>query len=206
MVGVALLAGVLPGAARAGVVLRDGSVRTGSGEPLNPVLLVSFNPQPDIPGYEANLDLSDPTRPTLAAHSEGVDFQAIFAMKVDSGADIRFLLPAVHTGDGAGIYTFSAVVGDAASSTFDFTMTLGSNVGVPSPGSFVSFNPQPDIPGYSGDQGFAFSYAGDIDATLAIQVSHDGVPLSFAQVPEPGSLLAMVPAGVLVVRRRRRAG
>ena len=110
------------------------------------------------------------------------------------------------TGDGAGIYTFSAVVGDAASSTFDFTMTLGSNVGVPSPASFVSFNPQPDIPGYSGDQGFAFSYAGDIDATLSIQVSHDGVPLSFAQVPEPGSLLAMVPAGVLVARRRRRAG
>ena len=81
-----------------------------------------------------------------------------------------------------------------------------SGAGLPAPGSWTFFNPQPEPPAFSDGAaaaGFAFQFSSFSEAQVVLQIEDSqGNLLSFVDVPEPGTLLLMslglvvlIPAG-----------
>ena len=211
---------LLAGAAQAG----DGSVRPSNfkfadgskgfalktqGGPINPGVLVGFNPQPDPPGDVgfALIDLSDPFHPAVHApmiEGSGYRFQFFHTLGDRSVA----LLDAPNDRGFTGFRDFFE--GHVIDVIFDF----GS--GKVDPLSWVGFNPQPDPPGKGFAQDFKFLVpavhpsgafgAGDPNAVVSFSLSVDGQALSFSATPEPAGWAMMILGfgGTGAVLRRRR--
>ncbi len=87
---------------------------------------------------------------------------------------------------------------------FDFSTTSG---GLVDASSFITFNPQPDIPGFGADLGLTFSVTSLSDITLMMRVSDaGGNQLSFAApIPEPETYAMLLAGlGLLSFATRRR--
>lgn len=173
------------------------------GGPINPGVLVGFNPQPDPPGDvgRPTIDLSDPFAPVITnpAESEGW----------------RFLLALTGFGDGS-VIPLPAFSRDGKLSTRTllgdhvFLIGLLFGPGIVDQASLVGFNPQPDPPGdvLAG----AFNFQGPADPFMAFSISVDGTPLSFTYanggVPEPAEWVLMIVGFGLVgaaMRHRQNA-
>lgn len=145
---------------------------------VNPGVLVGFNPQPDPPGTpEPYLDFANWFRPLVIQAADGSVFKFELSF---TGLDATLLLPAVQqpNADGETSFRFEA---DGSVFVADLTFSGPGSVS-----SWVSFNPQPDPPG--SPLGYYVSFGGD--ASVALQLSEDGVPLSF-MVPEPSTWALM---------------
>jgi hypothetical protein len=215
LAGASLLA-LAAGAAHAG----DGSVRPNYtfpaglpgfslatfGGPVNPGILVGFNPQPDPPGVNGDLvpavtptflNLRDPFRPTLENAGEQGAWSLHFWIQ-DFG-DGSVTPPPAPNSDG--FVSFRHVLGDHV---FDITFDVGP--GPVDPASWVGFNPQPDPPGKG--FGVAFDFVGRADPFFAFSIDVDGKPLSFSATPEPAGWAVMLAgfglAGAALRARRRR--
>jgi hypothetical protein len=227
-----VLAGVtaalaIAGAAHAG----DGSVKppnfkfadglvgfslASKGGPINPGILVGFNPQPDPPGdvdFISLLDLTDPTHPTVHA-----------PMTADGAYRFEFF----HTLADGSVRMIDAPNSDGFTgfrdvfNGHDVNVTFHFGPGQVDPGSWVGFNPQPDPPGdgvaydfkffgapaATGLSAFGFSPEADVsrNAVVTFSVAVDGDLLSFALTPEPSTWAMMIlgfgGAGAMLRRRR----
>ena len=187
----------------------DWFATAGGGGPINPAVLVGFNPQPDPPGSPLpEIDLSNPSDPRLSLTGIG-NYTVIFGFKDPSGTPYSYTSPGLPTPnrDGVAQFSFLATAGDGE--VFQVSAVLGGMTG-----AAVSFNPQPDPPDIANVVSFAFP--GDPNLSFTVQdgsVDANGqfVPngglLDLSQIPEPTSL-ALLAAGVLAlpaVRRRRGA-
>ncbi len=171
------------------------------GGPINPGVLVGFNPQPEPPGKGATfIDLSRPFAPTLTNPSTDPGFSFLFALT--GLGDAMIPLPAAPNSDGRTRFR-QEIDGHLV----DVTLFFGP--GPVDPGSWVAFNPQPDPPGDA--FGASFQFAGKEDPYAGFTISIDGTPLSFTLaggVPEPASWALMIAGFSLVgatLRSRRRA-
>lgn len=154
----------------------------------NPGVLVGFNPQPDPPGSDARLDLTNPYHPVLTQDGSG-EFTVVFGLRGNSGSPTSFALP-LDDPDIAGRYQFLASVdGQEFRVTFDIGGYLGG---------WSGFNPQPDPPGY--ELNFVgFSFQGDPSLSILLESGSSGPggftstgTYSFSEeagVPEPGTWL-----------------
>jgi hypothetical protein len=176
------------------------------GGPVNPEVLVGFNPQPDPPGFGGGDDgaliaLLDPADPQIRNPSTGGAFSFYLALE-DFGDGSVIPLPDAP-GDGH-TTSFRGVIDDH---TVDITLTFGP--GDVNPGTWSSFNPQPDPPGDV--MGGAFQFVGREDPDMNFTISIDGDPLSFTLepgVPEPETWALMIlgfgGAGAALRSRRQR--
>jgi hypothetical protein len=167
-----------------------------SGGLENPEVIFAFNPQPDPPGKQTYLDLTNPEVPTLLLPAVNQTYELVIGFPYGGFA---FGTPTgLTTTNLATTFSFNATAADGAAYLVDVTI-LGYM------GGFTSFNPQPDPPG---DIGFQFT----ADPQASIQIfqieGQDNVPLSFTEVPEPASLaiLALGTAALAARRRRPRRG
>ena len=152
----------------------------GSGGPINPGVLVGFNPQPDPPGdvLIPTISLRNPFAPMIThlAASEGWQFQLAFTGLGDGGAH---LLPDAPNADGV------------------------------DPASWVGFNPQPDPPGNFLAGQFNFATPGDPFMGFSLTIDGTPISFAFVDgggVPEPAEWVLLI-AGfglVGVILRRRR--
>jgi hypothetical protein len=150
---------VIPGLALAGVTPPSSGPLTHnlhamllSGGPfVNPEVLLAFNPQPDPPGDNTVLDLSDPTAPNLLLPAVFGTYSLLVGMEgASSGDPYTFNVPGggpTDIGGGVSAFSFTAA-GDGA----QFRITLGITGFSSDSGAF---NPQPDPPGF-GIAGFTF--------------------------------------------------
>jgi hypothetical protein len=176
------------------------------GGAIDPGVVVSFNPPGD--GSDGLLiALLDPADPRLISTSTGGSFNFL----------IGLLLPAVMPGDGSvvplpdapnsdGFTGFREMLGG-----HDISVSLQFGPGQVDPGSWSSFNPQPDPPGdvLKG----SFQFADQVDPWMIFSISVDGDPLKFALdssggVPEPAEWALMIAGfggvGAMLRSRRRR--
>jgi PEP-CTERM motif len=166
--------------------------------PVNPAVIVGFNPQPDPPGFGDVVDLRNPMDPSIAFRTVSpVTTTILFGMHGASPSDGYAISPGLFTDnrDGTASYVF-AEAGDG--SVFKVTFDISGFTG-----GWSSFNPQPDPPG---DNGFVF--VGDPMFTwhIDLQLANGGLaPLAF--VPEPASLgILLMGLGTLIGLRRKAAG
>ena len=207
--------------------------------PINPGVLVGFNPQPDPPGDVARADLGDPLHPFIAQPGAGL-FSILIGLHPLGGVPFSFLAPTAaprnvdgHArvdvlafGDGSVFKAFGdgsvrAAFGDGSvfkgfgdgsvlggfgdGSVFEISFDIAGYAG-----SWASFNPQPDPPGF-GASFVGFSFAGDPMVTWSVQAftrlsgieTSDGL-LSFSAVPEPSALGLFALAGGALGWMRRR--
>jgi len=176
------------------------------GGPINPGVLVGFNPQPDPPGDGddgALIALLNPADPMLISPSLGGSFSFRLAFQVDGDGSV-IPLPDAPNSDGFTGFRF-------ALDGHDVSVTLRFGPDQVDRTSWASFNPQPDPPGdvLAGQ----FNFNTQADPFMAFSVSIDGDPLTFSLagggVPEPASwALMLVGFGGLgaALRARRRAG
>jgi hypothetical protein len=171
-----------------------------SGGPVNPLVLVGFNPQPEPPiGHGSVLDFgntsgtsSEPTVTANGTFDSDQLFQILFAM---DGPGISFSNTA-GIPDNSGHFEFSAL--DAAGAmlfNIMFDVTTSSN-GVPN-GDWVGFNPQPEPPIYLPGQGAAIGFNTGFTSfsavTLKLQIQDaQGNALNFSEAPA----VVPVPAAV----------
>ena len=111
-----------------------------------------------------------------------------------------------------GVFAFQ-LLGETGDAVFDVMLDITtSGAGLPAPGSWTFFNPQPEPPAFADGAaaaGFAFQFSSFSEAQVVLQIEDSqGNLLSFVDVPEPGTLLLMslglvvlIPAG-----RARRGG
>ncbi len=171
--------------------------------PIDPGVLVGFNPQPDPPGDIAKADLSNPVDPSITQLGTG-NFTILFGLVGPGGTTFSFKVP--PGGPNAdGVFSFLAT-GDGSVFRAGFTIS-GFD------GSWVGFNPQPDPPGDYGSSFVGFDFVGDATLHWTLeQGTLNGdlfVPegfLSFTAVPEPAPLavLGFGLAALTTVRRRRK--
>lgn len=166
-----------------------------SGGPINPGVLVGFNPQPDPPGTpEPFLDLANPLRPSIIQEADGSVFKFELSF---TGLDAGLLLPAVQKPNADGRTSFQFVLGDGSVFVADLTFSGPGGVS-----GWVSFNPQPDPPG--SPIGYTVTFRGD--ASVALQLSENGTPLSFSAVPDASTWalmgLGFAAVGALAWRKR----
>jgi hypothetical protein len=167
-----------------------------SGGPLNPGVLVGFNPQPDPPGdYAGTLDLANAAHPGFLLPAVQGNYSLL----------LGFMLPGnpftLHTAapNPDGVAQWDATLGDG--SVFQVDMMIGGFEG-----DWAAFNPQPDPPGIPAG-GFAeFTFTGDTSLSLSItEVAPGGdhFALNFALVPESSSIaLLLLPVLALIGSRR----
>jgi hypothetical protein len=177
---------------------------TSHGGPINPGVIVGFNPQPDPPGVGddgALIGLLNPADPMLMSPSTGGSF--------------TFLIGLLFPGDG------SVIPLPAAPNSDGFTgfrhLEGGHDISVN-----LQFGPQQvdaetwganDLPRGLPDGNFlggAFSFSEKLDPWMAFSISIDGDPLTFALdnsgVPEPAQWGLMIAgfAGMGAMLRARR--
>jgi PEP-CTERM motif len=182
--------------------------------PINPGVLVGFNPQPDPPFIGRTLvDLINPTEPMFFQPGSGA-FTILFGLAGPGGSPFTFTLPTggpTVRGTNA-TYSFMAMAGDG--SVFQVGFDISGFTG-----GWAGFNPQPEPPGNYGSsfEGFSFNSAPSaFDPVLGVTMVEgildingdfipDGGAKSFALVPEPATLavLGFCLAGLLTVRRRQ---
>lgn len=153
--------------------MSEGFLFDTSGGPINPGLIVGFNPQPDPPGMPI-LDLSNAMAPDIF-QPDKQQFKFVISFQNTPG----LLLPAVDE-VGLGGFAFNY-----ADHSFVVGLTFSGPGGV---ASWSSFNPQPDPPGDG--LGYDVTFAGG-DASAGFTISEDGAPLSFALAPEPSTWAMM---------------
>lgn len=220
---------LLPVAGKAGSIDLHYFSTSGPGGFINPSVLVGFNPQPEPPGDavglntqsdpsgfqhdppEPDLNLSDPTHPTLTQPGEGT-FSILFGIHGPSGDPVTFHLP---DGDpilreGHGYHNFFATIGEQA---FRVSFDIGGYTG-----GWAGFNPQPEPPGdFGGPNSVGFLFTGDPSLTVTLEAGNGGIDdfssaglYAFTEVsspvPEPGSLglVGLGVAGIVCSRRRYR--
>lgn len=181
-----------------------GFALTTFGGPINPGVIVGFNPQPDPPGdgdAGALIALLNRANPVLSSPSTGGSFTFLIGLLMPGDGSV-IPLPDAPGADGRTGERFT--LGDHL---FDIGLSFGP--GPVDPGSWVGFNPQPDPPGDF--IGGAFSFGGAADPFMGFNISVDGQALDFALapgVPEPASwglmLLGFGAAGSILRARRRR--
>ena len=121
---------VIPGLALAGAPPSSGPLThnlhamLSSGGPfVNPEVLLAFNPQPDPPGDNTVLDLSDPTAPNLLLPAVFGTYSLLVGMEgASSGEPYTFNVPGggpTDIGGGVSAFSFTAA-GDGA----QFRITL----------------------------------------------------------------------------------
>ena len=178
-----------------------------SGGPINPGVLVGFNPQPEPPGdagfdqhnppgFRTGISLLNPNVAFLNNPTDGGAFDFLIALlDLDDGA----LLPAVRPPNADGFTGFRTdIKGHDISVSLQFG---GSEI---TSFSWGAFNPQPDPPGDWGAGAIGFAH----DPFMAFRMSVDGNPLSFSMTPEPGTWGLMLTGffGLgLALRARRRS-
>jgi hypothetical protein len=167
-----------------------------SGGPVNPGVLVGFNPQPDPPGTpEPLLDFANRFSPLVVQTADGSVFKFELSF---TGLEAGLLLPAVQKPDVDGKTEFQFRLPDGTVFVADLTFSGPGGVS-----SWVSFNPQPDPPG--SPLGYFVGFGAD--ASVALQLSENGVPLSF-MVPEPSTWalmgLGFATLGLLAYRKASR--
>jgi hypothetical protein len=167
-----------------------------SGGPVNPGVLVGFNPQPDPPGTpEPYLNFANRFSPSVVQTADGSVFKFELSF---TGLDTGLLLPAVQKPNVDGKTEFQFKLADGSVFVADLTFS-----GLGGVSSWVSFNPQPDPPG--SPLGYFVGFGAD--ASVALQLSENGVPLSF-MVPEPSTWalmgLGFATLGLLAYRKAGR--
>jgi hypothetical protein len=147
------------------------------GGPINPGVLVGFNPQPDPPGFGGDdgalIALLNPADPMLFSPATG---PVSFRLAIEGLGD-GSVIPLPDAPNADGFTETRAILGGHV---FDITLRfLGPGPIVP--GSWSSFNPQPDPPGdvLAGQLAFVG------DPQMFFTISVDGDPLSFALAPPP---------------------
>jgi hypothetical protein len=182
-----------------------GFALTTSGGPINPGVIVGFNPQPDPPGDGddgALIALLNPADPQLFSPAIGGSFTFLIGLLMPGDGSVLPLPDAPNT-DGRTGERFML-----GGHLFDIGLAF-SGPGPVDPGSWVGFNPQPEPPGDVLGVGFSFTVQGDPFATFNISI--DGQALDFALapgVPEPATwgLMLMGFGGLgAALRSRRRA-
>lgn len=174
-----------------------------SGGPINPGVLVGFNPQPDPPGDGDNgalIALLNPADPQLFNPSTGGAFTFTLALEgLGDGSVIP--LP-----DAPGDAHHTSYRGMIDGHSVDIALDFGPGVVIP--GSWGAFNPQPDPPGDVMDG--SFSFAPGVDPIMSFAITIDDQPLSFTldpSVPEPQTWALMIlgfgGAGAALRGRRR---
>jgi hypothetical protein len=192
----------------------------GSGGFVNPIVMVGFNPQPELPGVFdtelVSLDLANPRMPTISVPTLGIQrFGILISTFIidDNGIPVPLQINASGVPDINGHIELN-VMGLGGESFFDlfYDITFDS-IGVFDPASWVGFNPQPEPPGFplgSASIGFDFRFtslsATEVNLSMGI-VDVNGNTMSFVGVPEPSSILLLGSgliglAGVLMKRRR----
>jgi hypothetical protein len=134
-------------------------------------------------------------RPSVVQTADGSVFKFELSF---TGLDTGLLLPAVQKPNADGNTEFQFKLADGSVFVADLTFS-----GLGGVSSWVSFNPQPDPPG--SPLGYFVGFAGD--ASVALQLSENGVPLSF-MVPEPSTWALMgigfATLGLLAYRKAGR--
>ena len=141
----------------------------------NPLVLYGFNPQPDPPGQDPFLDLSDATQAKLQiTGTSAPSFEVWLA--------VGGVQPQPFTIDPTGqLNTGQFEFGFENGASFVATLSVEASSGDLVPGSWVWFNPQPDPPGTPDDWiGFSFDVTGGSpqDVTVVLEISESGMPLS----------------------------
>lgn len=157
------------------------------GGPVNPGVLVGFNPQPEPPGTaatlftlvggEAKLTIPNISDPPGAKQN----FQFLLGVSSTQGT------PVITADPGTPFRVAFSI--DLGSSAADFTAivdVMSASGGVVALGSAVAFNPQPEPPGGAVGYGVDFNMTSLSDVTLTLRIE-DGagnlVPLVVAPVP-----------------------
>lgn len=170
--------------------------------PVNPGVLVGFNPQPDPPGDVARADLTNPIDPSITQPGVG-PFTILFGLGVPGGSPFSFIVPPGGPSRD-GLFSFLAT-GDGSVFRAGFDISGFA-------GGWVGFNPQPDPPGDFAGSFVGFEFTGDPTLHWTLEQGLlDGdvfIPFgfkSFAVVPEPATLALFGTglAALIGVRRRR---
>ncbi|WP_394764380.1 PEPxxWA-CTERM sorting domain-containing protein [Phenylobacterium sp.] len=179
---------------------------TSHGGPINPGVLVGFNPQPDPPGIGDDgllIALLNPGDPKLISPSTGGAFSFRLALQGFGDGSV-IPLPDAPNSDG-----FTSLRFLSGLHAISISLQFGPNQ--VDQGSWKGFNPQPDPPGdvLAGQ----FNFTTMADPFMAFEISIDGQPLTFAMddtgagVPEPATwglmLLGFGGLGAALRARRR---
>jgi len=167
--------------------------------PVNPGVILGFNPQPDPPGFVDRVNLEHPMDPRIAFGGYAGITTILFNMHGASMSDPYSMGAGTFTDLGGRLVTYMFdEMGDGA--TYQVTFDISGY-----DGGWTSFNPRPDPPG---DIGFAFTGV-STDPGVSMQIAYvlpSGglVPLSF--IPEPAGLgLLLMGAATLIGLRRKNA-
>jgi hypothetical protein len=183
----------------------DAYALAGDGGFIHPSMLVGFNPQPEPPIYLSSLNLDDPTTARITINADpGAQFTLYFGMY--SGIEpTPFVFDAGGDPDASGDFSFQAF-SDAGDLLVEMNI-MSSSGGVPTPGTWVGFNPQPEPPvafGAGQGLGFMFDMTSLSDVVLEFRVMKydDGEYIAFTEVANPvpvPAAIVLLPAGLAML-------